>query len=103
MQINYKKLISKKEKEFHIFINKFKEHLEKNDEAKDILVKYITGKEVSQKEIDFMKDQSIELIKSLGIGIPTILIPGGLALLAFIIWLSKRFRIDILPSYLKAD
>ena len=101
MEINYKKLISTKEKEFRIFINKFKEHLEKNDEAKDILVKYITNKEVSQKEIEFMKSQSIELIKSLGIGIPTILIPGGLALLAFIIWLSKRFKIDILPSYLK--
>ncbi len=101
MEINYKKLISNKEKEFRTFINKFKEHLEKNDEAKDILFKYISNKEVSQEEIDFMKSQSIELIKSLGIGIPTILIPGGLALLAFIIWLSKRFKIDILPSYLK--
>jgi hypothetical protein len=101
MEIDYRKLISTKEKEFRTFINNFKEHLEKNDEAKDILIKYITGKEVSQKEIDFMKNQSIELIKSLGIGIPTILIPGGVALLAFIIWLSKRYKINILPNYLK--
>jgi hypothetical protein len=101
MEIDYRKLISTKEKEFNTFINNFKEHLEKNDEAKDILIKYITGKEVSQKEIDFMKNQSIELIKSLGIGIPTILIPGGVALLAFIIWLSKRYKINILPNYLK--
>jgi hypothetical protein len=103
MEIKFKEIISNKDKEFRIFIKKFKDHLEKNDEAKDILLRYITGKEVSEKELEFMKFQSIELIKSLGIGIPTILIPGGLALLAFIIFLSKRFKIDILPSYLKSS
>lgn len=100
MEINFKELISNKEKEFKIFINKYKEHLEETGEAREILFKYISGKEVSKEELSFMKEQSVQIIKSLGIGIPTILLPGGLALLAFIIWLSKKYKIDILPKYL---
>lgn len=101
MEFNFKELISNKEKEFKIFIKKYKEHLEETGEAKDILIKYLSGENISKQEIQIVKDQSIEIIKSMGIGIPTILLPGGLALLAFIIWLSKRYDIDILPSYLK--
>lgn len=101
MEFNFKELISNKEKEFKIFIKKYKEHLEETGEAKDILIKYLSGENISKQEIQIVKDQSIEIIKSMGIGIPTILLPGGLALLAFIIWLSKRYGIDILPSYLK--
>ena len=103
MEFNFKELISNKEKEFKIFIKKYKEHLEETGEAKDILIKYLSGENISKQEIQIVKDQSIEIIKSMGIGIPTILLPGGLALLAFIIWLSKRYDIDILPSYLKSD
>lgn len=103
MEFNFKELISNKEKEFKIFIKKYKEHLEETGEAKDILIKYLSGENISKQEIQIVKDQSIEIIKSMGIGIPTILLPGGLALLAFIIWLSKRYGIDILPSYLKSD
>lgn len=101
MEFNFKQLISDKDKEFRIFISKFKDHLDETQDAKDILVKYISGKKVTEKELKFVKDQSVELIKSLGIGVPSILLPGGVALLAFIIWLSNRYNIDILPNYLK--
>lgn len=103
MEFNFKELISNKEKEFKIFIKKYKEHLEETGEAKDILIKYLSGENISKQEIQIVKDQSIEIIKSMGIGIPTILLPGGLALLAFIIWLSKRYKMDILPNYLKTE
>lgn len=103
MEFNFKQLISNKEKEFKIFIKKYKEHLEETGEAKDILIKHLSGENISKQEIQIVKDQSVEIIKSMGIGIPTILLPGGLALLAFIIWLSKRYDIDILPSYLKSE
>ena len=103
MEFNFKELISNKEKEFKIFIKKYKEHLEETGEAKDILIKYLSGENISKQEIQIVKDQSIEIIKSMGIGIPTILLPGGLALLAFIIWLSKKYKMDILPNYLKTE
>jgi hypothetical protein len=103
MEFNFKELISNKEKEFKIFIKKYKEHLEETGEAKDILIKYLSGENISKQEIKIVKDQSIEIIKSMGIGIPTILLPGGLALLAFIIWLSKRYKMNILPNYLKTE
>ena len=100
MEINFKKLISTKEKEFKLFIKKYKEHLEETAEVKDILFRYLSGQKISKQEIQLVKNQTIEIIKSMGIGIPTILLPGGLALLGFIIWLSKSYKIDILPNYL---
>lgn len=103
MEFNFKELISNKEKEFKIFIKKYKDHLEETGDAREVLFKYVSGQEVTKEELQLVKDQSIEIIKSLGIGIPTILLPGGLALLAFIIWLSKKYDIDILPSYLKSE
>ena len=56
-----------------------------------------------KKEQDFFKDQVIEVIKGLGVGIPVILLPGGVLLLSFIIWLADYFDINILPKYLKKE
>lgn len=103
MEFNFKELISNKEKEFKIFISKFKEHIEETQDAKDIVLKYISGQKITKSETEFIKVHSIELIKSFGIGIPTIILPGGVALLAFIMWLSKKYDINILPSYLKSE
>lgn len=102
MELNFKKLISNKENEFNIFIKQYKNHLEETGEMRQIIFKYVSGEDISKEEIKLVKDQSIQIIKSMGIGIPTILLPGGLALLAFIVWLSKKYQIDILPNYLKS-
>lgn len=99
----FKLLIKGKKEDFKTFIIKFKKELNNTSEAKDILIRYAKGEKISKKEQVFFKEQVIEVIKGLGIGIPVILLPGGVLLLSFIIWLADYFNINILPSYLKKE
>ena len=99
--MEFKKIVSDKKEDFKEFITKFKKHLIDNKKASLVLYRYTKNEDISKEELDFFKSQTIDFLKSLGIGIPTIILPGGVLLLSFIIWLSKYFEVDILPSYLK--
>ncbi len=89
--------------DFDKFIIKFKLHIQKNKEAREILIKFLSKKELTEQEINIIKTQSFDILKSVGIGIPTILLPFGILFLYFIVHISKKLNIDILPSYLKDD
>lgn len=99
----FKTLIKGKKKDFETFIVKFKKELDNTSEAKDILIKYASGEKITKYEQVFFKEQVIEVIKGLGVGIPVIILPGGVLLLSFIIWLADYFDINILPKYLKKE
>lgn len=101
LKVKFNALLSTKKDEFKKFVIKLKEELNNNKKAKNILVKYINKDAVNPDEMSFLKNQCIELIKTMGIGIPVAVIPGGIALLYFIIFLSKKFNIDIIPTILK--
>lgn len=88
---------------FDKFVIKFKSHIQKNKEAREILIKFLSKKELTEQEINIIKTQSFDILKSVGIGIPTILLPFGILFLYFIVHISKKLNIDILPSYLKDD
>lgn len=94
-------IVSNKKNEYKEFIIKFTIELNNTKEAKEVLIKYAKGLPVSDQEIVFFKKQVVEVAKGIGLGIPVVLLPGGIILLAFIVWLSNKFSIDILPSYLK--
>lgn len=101
--MGFQKIISDKKEDFLIFIKKFKNHLKDNKKASLILYKYVKGDIIEENDLDFFKKQTYDFIKSIGVGIPTIILPGGILLLSFIIWLSNYFEIDILPKYLKKN
>ena len=94
-------LYKKHKKGFDIFVVKFKEHLDSNKKAREILIRHINGEKISEAEQEFFRLQIIDIIKSIGIGIPTLILPFGLALFGFAVFLCKKYNIDILPSYLK--
>lgn len=98
---HFSQVIAGKRQEYKDFMVKLKLELENTKEAKEILIKYTKGGKISPEEQLFFKKQVLEVSKSIGLGIPILLIPGGMILLSFIIWLSKKYNIDILPSYLK--
>lgn len=70
-------------------------------EAGLILKKYARKQEVSQIEKEKFREQLIDGIKLLGIGIPFALIPGSSLILPVILGVTKRFNIDLLPSSFK--
>jgi hypothetical protein len=96
----FNNLISGKKVDYNNLVLGLKKEFNNTKKAKLILLKYSDGESISKEEQEFFKKQVIEVAKTIGLGIPIIIIPGGLILLSFIIWLSKKYNIDILPSYL---
>ena len=83
------------------FISRLKKEGEETSEAYRILVRYAKGEAVSKEDCDKLKTQMIDVIKILGIGIPYVLIPGSTLLLALLISIARKYKIEILPSSFK--
>jgi len=83
------------------FIERMKQEGEETSEAYKILIRYVKGEGVSKEECDKFKEQMIDVIKILGIGIPYMLIPGSSLLLALVVSIAKKYKINILPSSFK--
>ena len=96
-------LIDQQKSEFKNFTIRLKDEISNNKKATNILQKYINKENVSSDEINFFRKQCIEVIKTMGIGIPVILLPGGFVLLYFIMMLSNKFKINIIPNILKKN
>ncbi len=99
----FEKIYKKNENKIHVFFIKFKKHIADNGKAREIIFRHIQGDEISENESEFMKHQIIEITKSVGIGLPTIILPFGILLLAFVVYISKKLDIDLLPSFLKEN
>lgn len=92
-------------KKFHQFLIDFIKRLKvesaETSEAAQILARYTKGEEVSKEEMEKFRNQMIDVIKVIGIGIPFTVIPGSSLLLPLVIAISKKYKIDILPSSFK--
>lgn len=79
------------------FLKKLKKEGTKTSEAAAILKRYAMGEKVSKEEMDIFRNQMLDVIKILGIGIPFTIIPGSSLLLPLVIAIAKKYKIDILP------
>lgn len=80
------------------FLRKLKKEGTETSEAAAILKRYAMGKKVSKEEMEIFRNQMLDVIKILGIGIPFTIIPGSSLLLPLVIAIAKKYKIDILPS-----
>jgi hypothetical protein len=67
-------------------------------EASFLIVKFMKEGKISAEEEKELRTQVYDLFKMVGIGIPFFMIPGSSLLLPFMIKVSKRFGINLLPS-----
>ena len=72
------------------------ELVETND-AKNILIKRMKGHKLTDEEKAAVKEQVVDVIKSLGIGV-MFLPPGGGVIVTLLIAAAKRKGINLLPS-----
>ena len=86
------------EEKIHIFLKKLAEEGTETKDAAKIVQKYIKGESVSPEEELQLKEQFVDVIKMTGIGIPFILIPGASLLLPAIIFVAKKYKINLFPS-----
>lgn len=105
MRFTNSKLVNWTEEEYAKFIDGIKSFLEKvskeaseTKEASVILKKYIKEGKVTPEEEEKFREQLIDVLKAMGIGIPFVLIPGASLLLPLVAKLSKKFKINIFPS-----
>ena len=81
-----------------VFLKRLKKEGNETSEAAVILSRYAKGEEVSKEDMEKFRNQMIDVIKVLGIGIPFTVIPGSSLLLPLVISIAKKYKIDILPS-----
>lgn len=83
------------------FLKRLKKEGSETSEAASILARYAKGDKVSKEDMDKFRNQMIDVIKVLGIGIPFTVIPGSSLLLPLVLSIAKKYNIDILPSSFK--
>lgn len=67
-------------------------------EASKLVVKFMKEGKISAEEEKELRTQVYDLFKMVGIGIPFFMIPGSTLLLPFMIKVSKRFGVNLLPT-----
>ena len=66
-----------------------------------IMAKYAQGNKLTEKEEEEFKTLFYDILKILGIGVPFVFIPGSSILLPFLLRISKKYNMDIVPSGFK--
>lgn len=83
------------------FLKRLKKEGSETSEAAIILSRYAKGEEVSKEDMEKFRNQMIDVLKVLGIGLPFTIIPGSSLLLPLVLSIAKKYNIDILPSSFK--
>jgi hypothetical protein len=83
------------------FLKRLKKEGNETSEAAIILSRYAKGEEVSKEDMEKFRNQMVDVIKVLGIGVPFTIIPGSSLLLPLVLSIAKKYNIDILPSSFK--
>lgn len=85
-------------KALKVFAKDLTNEAKETKKASKILVKFIAEGKVSPEEEKELKTQIYDLFKMVGIGIPFFMIPGSTLLLPFLIKISTKYGVNILPS-----
>lgn len=72
-------------------------------EASMLIVKFMKEGKISADEEKELRTQVYDLFKMVGIGIPFFMIPGSTLLLPFMIKVSRRFGVNLLPTSFTKD
>lgn len=93
----------KSAKAFKVFFNNLKKEASETKQASYLLVKYLKEGKLSKKEEKELKLQFYDVLKIMGVGIPFFMIPGATVLVPFLIKLSRKLGLDIIPTSFKKD
>lgn len=68
-----------------------------------LVVKYLKEGKLSKKEEKELKLQFYDVLKIMGVGIPFFMIPGSTVLVPFLVKLSRKLGLDIIPTSFKKE
>jgi len=90
-------------KAFKAFFNNLRKEASETKQASYLVVKYLKEGKLSKKEEKELKLQFYDVLKIMGVGIPFFMIPGSTVLVPFLVKLSRKFRLDIIPTSFKKE
>ena len=85
------------------FFNNLRKEASETKQAGYLVVKYLKEGKLSKKEEKELKLQFYDVLKIMGVGIPFFMIPGSTVLVPFLVKLSRKLRLDIIPSSFKKE
>jgi hypothetical protein len=99
----YESFSSSSKEALNQFYKGLKHEISENTEMRKILTRYATGQKPSKEEVTFIKEQSGDILKMLGLG-AVVLLPGASLLIPALIIGAKKVGVDLLPSgFTKVD
>ena len=93
----------KSAKAFKVFFNSLRKEARETKQASYLVVKFLKEGKLSKKEEKELKLQFYDVLKIMGVGIPFFMIPGATVLVPFLIKLSRKLGLDIIPTSFKKD
>ena len=82
----------------HDFLDNSANEILETKEAGIIIFKHIQGNKLTKEEKVFIRIQTYDVLKSIGIIVPFAFIPGASILIAAIVTVANKKGINILPS-----
>ena len=90
-------------KVFRIFFKNLNNEAKETKDAGKLVLKYLKKGKLTNSEEKELRLQFYDLLKIMGIGVPFVLVPGASVLVPFLIKISKKAGVDIIPSSFKKD
>ena len=91
----------KSSKAFRVFLKNLNNEAKETKKAGKLIVKFLKEGKLSKDEEKELKLQLYDILKIMGVGVPFFMIPGSSVLVPFLIKLSKKIGLDIVPSSFK--
>jgi hypothetical protein len=85
------------------FFNNLRKEASETKQAGYLVVKYLKKGKLSKKEEKELKLQFYDVLKIMGVGIPFFMIPGSTVLVPFLVKLSRKLGLDIIPTSFKKE
>lgn len=86
--------------ELKMFLFKLKEQFKYNKQARTIIKAYIESGMLTDEQAEILKNITKDVLKMTGLG-GVIFLPGGTAIMIFLLKLAKMLKIDLLPTKFK--
>ena len=85
------------------FFNNLRKEASETKQAGYLVVKYLKEGKLSKKEEKELKLQFYDVLKIMGVGIPFFMIPGSTVLVPFLVKLSRKLGLGIIPTSFKKE
>lgn len=92
--------LSKSKDALRKFYKGLKHEIRENSEMRKILSRYALGQKITEQEKSFIKEQSVDLLRMLGLG-ALVVLPGSAVVIPALVYGAKKVGIDLIPRGFK--